>query len=171
MGCFAMFRKYFLSLIAIIFISLPSAASAQTKVGYFNELQVLAVMPDYASGLQRIENDYAGRANAVRNLESEIQVLDRDIRFMGDRTDQEANSARLSLVSKKAELAELKENLTVELEVRRANLHSSVRNSLIIIVRQYADEKGFDLILTEGAYYISPRANITSELIRRVSGN
>ena len=127
-------------------------------------------MPEYVSGLQRIENDNAGRANEIRNLILEIRVLDREI-SMGDRTGQEAHSARLSIVSKKAVLAELEENFTVELEARMADLRTNARISLIIIVRQYGFDNGYDLILAEGVYYSRSWIDITERLIQHVSGN
>jgi len=172
MGCFAMFRKYFLSLIAIIFISLPSAASAETKVGYFDAKAVMGNMPENANGFRKIENDFAGRVNAIRIVQNEAQVLLRDANYHARAgRGQEAQSASISYNSKKDEIAKLNEEYRMLFGLAVEKLQRDLRLKLSNTVRQIAEEEGFDLILTEGVYYSSPRIDITQKLIRRVSGN
>ena len=129
-------------------------------------------MPEFAAGQRKISSDFAGRASAIRNLESEIRVLERDLEYLTrDGTTGEIQSARLSLSSKQNEIAKLGNEYKQHVEAAKASFRHDLRLKLSKTVRQIAVEEGFDLILTDGVYFSSPRINITQKLIRRVSGN
>ena len=71
-------KVFFLSSL-IVFVSLfPGLVLAETKIGYFNLVQVIEKAPQAVVALKKLEAEFAPREQEVRSLADKIKVAEEE---------------------------------------------------------------------------------------------
>ena len=62
-----------------ISLSFPALTAAETKIGYFNLVQVIEKAPQAAVALKKLEAEFAPREQEVRSLADNIKVAEEEM--------------------------------------------------------------------------------------------
>lgn len=108
------------------------------------EAELTSQQEDIARLETRLERDGAlMRADEVTRLRNDIRARERRLRYA-------------------------QEELQADFALRQSDLRTKLVQQVEEVVEQVAKDKGFDLILSEGVVYSSPRADISDEVIGRL---
>lgn len=108
------------------------------------EAELTSQQEDIARLESRLERDGAlMRADEVTRLRNDIRARERRLRYA-------------------------QEELQADFALRQSDLRTKLVQQVEEVVEQVAKDNGFDLILSEGVVYSSPRADISDEVIERL---
>jgi outer membrane protein len=163
-------KKRMLSTLALVgFMVFPLSGFAE-KIGFVN---VTRLFNEYAQ-VQGIDNMIEQRFSApkqeIEKLVTDIKALEKEIKtneLMMTESKLSASKARLQKMV--GEYREKGMQLEKELqEVRNAEM-GKFRQVVFDVIKQYAEEKNYDLIVNEGVMYAKDEINITEDILQRVN--
>ncbi|MDJ0833492.1 MAG: OmpH family outer membrane protein [Gammaproteobacteria bacterium] len=146
------------------------SVQAELKAAYINSVLLLQKAPQALAATDALKKEFQSRDQALRELEQKVQSmaanLQRDAAIMSD--DQ-----------KKKMEAEIRENLrklqfdkkSLEEDVaqRRNQEIQKLRTTISGVIKQYAQDKGYDLVFTEGVAFAADKVDITDEILEQLS--
>jgi outer membrane protein len=148
------------------------AATAQAdalKVGFVNAQKILADSPLAAKATKKLEAEFKQRDQELQKLNKELQ--DAQTKFEKDsltmkESDRRAEEKRLgdanvTLQRKKREFGE-------DLNQRRNEEMAAILERVNTVIKKYAQDEKYDLILQEAVYF-SSHIDVTQKVIDRLN--
>ncbi|MDJ0653242.1 MAG: OmpH family outer membrane protein [Xanthomonadales bacterium] len=155
-------------LAAICLVAAPIAYS-QTRVGYVDWEELIKSAPQIQVARDKLDTEFRAKNEAI--AEKERDLLDREERLLRDsavmsseireRQEREIRTLRRDVQREKEDLRE-------ELDYRLQEERQRVEEEIYDIVRAFAEENGFDLIIPGPALYASDAINLTGQLLQRL---
>jgi len=161
--------RYFIA--AIIFVGLlsPAMVLAETKIGFVNAAQVLEQAPQADKARQSLEKEFAPRDQAIVKMQQELKdmedQLSRDAAVM---SESKQRKMERDIMSQKREIKRKKEEFREDLNIRRNEAFEKLRKRVFEVIVAIAEEKKFDLIVSDGVVFASKRIDITKEVVDKL---
>jgi outer membrane protein len=165
-------KVFFLSSL-IAFVSLfPGLVLAETKIGYFNLVQVIEKAPQAVVALKKLEAEFAPRELEVRSLADKIKVAEEEREKNAlVWSDTERRDKEKLLRDQTRNLQRISEEIREDYNIRRNEELGAIQQAVYQAVIEIAQTNSYDLILHEGAVYASPAIDITGKVLEQLNNN
>jgi outer membrane protein len=160
-----------LFVVASALLALTGAAPAQEiKIGYVNSERVLREATPAKAAQAKLEAEFSKRdrelADQGARLKAGADKLDKDGPTL---PEAERNRRQRELVEQDRDLQRKRREFQEDLNQRKNEELSTVVERANRVIKQLMDTEKFDLILTEGVYFVSPRIDVTERVIRALN--
>ena len=145
-----------------------TAHADNLKIGFVNAQKILVDSPLASKATKKLEAEFKQRDQELQRLNKELQ--DAQTKFEKDSLTMKESDRRteekrlgdlnLTLQRKKREFGE-------DLNQRRNEEMAAILERVNAVIRKYAQDEKFDLILQEAVYF-SPHIDITQKVIDRL---
>jgi len=162
--------KKVVSIVALSCLLIAPVTSYAQKIGYVVVNSVFAEYDKQNGISKKINEQFGGKRKELEDLNAKIKSLGKEI---------ETNSLLMTeskLEGSKKKLNEMfiefrNKEMAVQKEFKKAqNIEMGQFNKVASeIINKYGKEKGFDMILSEGAVYVADKVNITDDIISRLA--
>jgi len=158
-------------LVALTAIFQMSVASAELKVGVYDNRKILESLPSVQKEFEKLGSEFESKKRDITNKENSLRSLAEDIEKNGPVLGESALRAKqLEFQSKRRELQLLAEDTERAFTVRRNEVARTIQASVDSEVIKLAQEQSLDLVLRSGVIYASPKVDITDQILKRMSG-
>ena len=161
----------FLSVILVIFLSLPNSANAEIKVGIVNLARLLNEVPMYTEAREKIKKQFDPRARNLKTLEKEWTTLnDKYLKNEAVMSKSEKKSLVEKIQNIETKFRTGQEKLQIDLEKTQRTEFSKIEKIVNDTITEYAESNDFDIILrADGTtLYAKKYINITSDIISKL---
>jgi outer membrane protein len=150
-------------------VSQVFAQDAGTRVAVVNSEKVFNES-NLAKAMQtRLQNEFTKRQNDLRDSAQKIQTaaekLDRDAAVMNE---AERVRRQRELADQDRELQRKQREFTEDLNQRTFEERAKIAEKANVVLRQIAEQRKLDIIVQEAAF-VSPKADITDDVIKALN--
>ena len=146
-----------------------SVHAQQTKIGYVDWKRLVESAPQIQIARDKLDAEFRPRNETIEADESILREMEqrhqRDIAIMGP---TEAQSLERQIRSLRRTVQRDKEDLAEELDYRLTEERQQVEDEIYKIIRVFAKEDGYDLILPGPMLYVNEEINLTDRLLVRM---
>lgn len=155
-----------------VLLAAPGQAIAQAavKIGFVNVARLLAESPQANSANRALENEFAPRQRDLvakqQAFQQRSEKFQKDAAVMGA---EERRNAENDLRRDERDLARQFEELREDVNVRRNEELGKLRVDLLREVEKFAEDKGYDLIVSD-ALYVAQSVDVTPQVLQALQG-
>ena len=159
--------------VAASLMALASAAPAQElKIGYVNSERVLREAAPAKAAQAKLETEFGKRdrelADLAQRLKAGADKLDKDAPTL---SEAERTRRQRELVEQDRDLQRKRREFQEDLNQRKNEELATVVDRANRVVKQLQESEKYDLIFTEGVFFVSPRVDLTDRVIRALNGS
>ncbi len=146
---------------------LPATASAvEYKIGAVNAVRILEQSPQAAQMRKQIEKEFSPRDQQLvaqqKKLKKDQDRLSKDSAIM---SDSERKKLERDIIDERRELKRGQDEFREDLTFRRNEELAKIQKEIIQAIQVVAKENNFDLVLSDGVIFASPKVDITQLVI------
>lgn len=149
---------------------LALSAQAELKAAYINSVLLLQKAPQALAATDALKKEFQSREQAIRDLAQQVQQeeanLQKDAAIMS--ADQKKKMEN-SILEKKRRIRFDAQSLNEDVELRRSQEVQKLRTTISAVIKQYAQDNGYDLIFTEGVAFAADKVDITDEILQKLT--
>ncbi|MEI7472025.1 MAG: OmpH family outer membrane protein [Chitinophagaceae bacterium] len=163
-------KMLFLTLISIGIFS-NTGLRAQTKIGYINTEELVAMMPEIPAAEQELKQFQADMQSYVDSLQNELSKADSS--FVADSLKMSATQktdAGKKLVVIYSKIRDISTQTETALQQKQESLLIPIRKKALELVRQIAKENGYTYILELNSVIIAPPTDDIMPLAKKKLG-
>jgi outer membrane protein len=164
-------QKLSLGLLAVIAVGLlpPVMARAELKVAYVDLQRALDEVDEGKAAAARLKKEFEQKQKMLDEKRTELEKLSADLDKQAAVMTEQARKERQGELEKKGlALQSLFVQLRKELSDREIEAMRPIRDKMLAIVKEIANQEGVSLVLQAGALvYAEPSLDITNELVRK----
>lgn len=145
--------------------------AAETRIGVVDLRQALFSSNDAQAFSDKLQQDFAGEENKVRETQEQARRLkDRLEKDGAMMNENERNKLAGEFQEKVQEFNFLKQRLDQTVAQRKQQFLENARPEVDAAVKELLDEHNLDLILpSEAVVYVKPEMNLTAELLEKLN--
>lgn len=165
-----MLKRSLFILVAVAAVLQTSIASAELKIGVYNNRKILESLPSVQKEFKKLNAEFEPKQKDISDKQNAILSLKNDIEKNAPVLGAQAlQTKQLEYQSRVRELQLLAEDTERLFSVRRNEVAREIQASVDSEVVQLAQEQSFDLILRSGVLFASPKVDITEQILKRMS--
>lgn len=155
--------------LALLFASSAVASEAPFRIAVIDPNRIVEESPQYEAARNLLSNEAQEREAELASQQEDISRLENRLERDGAlmRAD-EMTRLRNDIRARERRLRYAQEEMQADFALRQSDLRTKLVQQVEEVVEQVAKDNGFDLILSEGIVYSSPRADISDEVIDRL---
>ncbi len=162
-------KKVITTIMFAIFITMPLASYAD-KIGFVN-INLLFSKYDEMQGIQKKMGEKFGvKQQQLEKLAAEIKSLGKEIKtnelLM---SESKLEGSRKKLNNMLIDMRQKEMVFKGELQEAQNKEMGKFRKIVFEIVKKYAEDKAFDLIVNDGVIFVSPKADVTNDILKILS--
>lgn len=166
----SVFKKYQVLICTAAFLLLmPFTLQAETKIGFVNAARVLEESPQADAARKKLEKEFAPRDDEIVAMQKDLKELEdklsRDGAIM---SRSEQRNLERDVLSQKREIKRKKEEFREDLNIRRNEAFERLRKRVFEVIVAIAEQKKFDLIVSDGVVFASKRIDITDQVVEQL---
>jgi len=155
--------------VLVVLLSIPTVALAETKIGFVNAARVLEEAPQADIARKQLEKEFAPRDKAIVKMQDELKVIeDKLARDGAVMSESEQSKMERDVLAQKREIKRKKEEFREDLNIRRNEAFEKLRKRVFEVIVAIAEQKKFDLIVSDGVVYASKQIDITKEVVDKL---
>ncbi|MEC8148395.1 MAG: OmpH family outer membrane protein [Pseudomonadota bacterium] len=163
-------NKYLIKIgFILLFISSASLAE-EYKIGVVNVQSILASIPQTEAATKKLEKEFGPRDRSIakdnKALEKLAEKLKKDGAIM---SESERTKIERDIQTRQRDLKRRAQEFQEDLNFRRNEEMQEIQKKIADVVRAYAKENKFDMVLVNGAVYFSERVDLTKTIVERMS--
>lgn len=156
------------AILALIVLT-PVAANAETKIGFVNAARVLEESPQADAARKKLEKEFAPRDQEIVKMQKDLKGLEDKLSRDGAIMSQsEQRKLERDVLAQKREIKRKKEEFREDLNIRRNEAFEKLRKRVFEVIVAIAEQKKFDLIVSDGVVFASKRIDITNEVVEKL---
>lgn len=156
-------------LVGLLLLCLPVAALAETKIGFVNAARVLEEAPQADAARKQLEKEFAPRDKEIVKMQEGLKKLeDKLARDGAVMSDSEQRKLERDVLSTQRDIKRKKEEFREDLNIRRNEAFERLRKRVFEVIVKIAQDKKFDLIVSDGVVFASKRIDITNEVVEKL---
>lgn len=149
----------------LVILCLPVHAE-EYKLGAVNALRVLEQSPQADRARSVIEQEFAPRDKELVAKQKEIKSMEdqlaKDAAIMGE---AERSKLERDIINKKRDLKREQDEFREDFNFRRNEEFAKIQKDIVNAIQTVAKENGYDVVLSDGVIYASPKADISTLVI------
>lgn len=163
-------RSLFLMAVFSAALLQTNVASAELKVGVYDNRQILDSLPVVKKEFEKLNAEFEPKQKEISDKQNVLLALKEDIEKNAPvLSPADLQSKQLEYQSKRRELQLLAEDTERLVNVRRNEVARNIQSMVEQEVLKMAQEQSFDLVLRSGVLYASPKIDMTQEILKRLS--
>jgi outer membrane protein len=165
-----MLKKYqILICSAALLLLMPFTLQAETKIGFVNAARVLEESPQADAARKKLEKEFAPRDEEIVAMQKDLKELEEKLSRDGAiMSRSEQRNLERDVLSQKREIKRKKEEFREDLNIRRNEAFERLRKRVFEVIVAIAEQKKFDLIVSDGVVFASKRIDITDEVVEQL---
>lgn len=160
----------FFTVLLLILISAPMHLSAaELRIGYVNPGRVAEEAPQADAARARLETEFAPRDLAITEMQEDLRQMEdalAESRMVWDEARQQ--EVQRDIVVKRREIQRTQEAFRDDFNLRRNEALGALQRQILRVVEEFAEQEGFDLVVSDGVVFASNSINITDRIIERL---
>ena len=156
--------------VAVGVIGVSRAAPAQAaglRVAVVNYAVLLAQSPQAKAAVASLRAEFEPRQRSLQAQAHALQVRQAQLkRNAATMTQDQRDQAELNLREDYQDLARKQSEIQDDVNTRRNELMSELQKTLVQVVRIYAKQQHYNLVLADGVIYADSALDITPEILR-----
>ncbi|NOZ53472.1 MAG: OmpH family outer membrane protein [Gammaproteobacteria bacterium] len=162
-------KKWFFSLLFVVFAAFPFVGHAETKIGFVNAARVLEDAPQAEAARKQLEKEFAPRDQAIVGMQKDLKKLeDKLARDGAIMSETERRKLERDVISRKREVKRKKEEFREDLNIRRNEAFEKLRKRVFEVIVNIAEKQKYDLIVSDGVVFASKHIDITHDVVKRL---
>ena len=160
-----LFNLFLMSILIFLFAFKVSAEETY-KIGAINAIRVLEKSPQADIARKMIEDEFSLRDKELITQQKSIKEL--EDKFKKDRailSEQESAKLERDIISKKRDLKRKQDEFREDLNYRRNEEMIKIQKQIIQSIQKVAKDNEYDLVLSEGVLYASPKIDMSGLVI------
>lgn len=157
---------YFLVTSAIIFGYQPAVSAEDYKLGVVNALRVLEQSPQADVARKMIEKEFAPRDKKIvaqqKKLKENEDKLAKDGAIM---SESERKNLERDYINQKRDLKRDQDEFREDFNFRRNEEFGKIQKEIVDAIQKVAIDNNYDVVLSEGVIYASPKTDMTPLVI------
>ncbi|MGD8573082.1 MAG: OmpH family outer membrane protein [Gammaproteobacteria bacterium] len=148
---------------------MPFTLQAETKIGFVNAARVLEESPQADAARKKLEKEFAPRDEEIVAMQKDLKELEEKLSRDGAiMSRSEQRNLERDVLSQKREIKRKKEEFREDLNIRRNEAFERLRKRVFEVIVAIAEQKKFDLIVSDGVVFASKRIDITDEVVEQL---
>lgn len=165
-----MLNRSLILLVTLGALLLSSAASAQLKIGVYDNRAILSSLPSLKKEEEKLQAEFAPKQKEFSDKQKLLIELQEDIeKNSAILSAEDLRAKQLDFQSKRRELQLLSEDTERLLNVRRNEVARKIQNMVFQEAKELAKEEEYDLVINTGVIHASPKIDFTQKLLERLS--
>ncbi len=166
--------KLSLSLFILLFTGLyiQSVSAEDYKLGAVNALRVLEQSPQAEKARQTIEKEFSPRDKELvakqKQLKSLEDKLAKDSAIM---SESERTKLERDIINQKRDLKREQDEFREDFNFRRNEEFAKIQKDILNAIQKVAKENNYDVVLSDGVIYASPKVDISELVIEYLKKN
>jgi len=160
-----LFNLFLTSTLIFLFV-LKVSAEETYKIGAVNAIRVLEKSPQADIARKMIEDEFSPRDKELITEQKSVKEL--EDKFKKDRailSEQESAKLERDIISKKRDLKRKQDEFREDLNYRRNEEMVKIQKQIIQSIQKVAKDNEYDLVLSEGVLYASPKIDMSGLVI------
>jgi outer membrane protein len=161
--------KIFLPSLILALVFAGSASAQDLKIGFVNPSRVSSESPQAEAARRKLEEEFAPRDQELVEMQKELQEmeekLNRDAAIM---SEAERRKLEREVGERKREIRRAQEAFREDFNIRRNEELGNLQRRIVDTISEVAEERGFDLVVSDGVIFASDRVDITNLIIERL---
>ena len=156
----------FLTSMLIFLFAFKISAEETYKIGAVNAIRVLEKSPQADIARKMIEDEFSPRDKELIAEQKGIKEL--EDKFKKDRailSEEENAKLERDIISKKRDLKRKQDEFREDLNYRRNEEMVKIQKQIIQSIQKVAKDNEYDLVLSEGVLYASPKIDMSGLVI------
>ncbi len=163
-------RRYFYLGIYLLCTVISTDVAAELKIGFVNSLKVMDNAPQVEAANKRLEQEFAPRQRKLVGAQQEVKRLEERLTKEGNiMGEAEADNISRDIREKRRDLKRQQDEFREDYNIRRNEELDKLQKRIIEVIQTIAKEQGYDLILSEGVVWASPKVDITDQVLKRLN--
>jgi outer membrane protein len=160
-------------MIALVLVTAGTAGAEEggngLRIGYVSPAKVSSQAPQADAARAKLEKEFAPRDEEIVAMQDELESLRERLNKDGGPQDQaERQRLQRRIVSLRRDIERTREAFREDFNMRRNEELGELQERIIQTVNQFAEDEGFDLILSEGVIHASEAVNVTDRIVERL---
>jgi len=159
-------------LLLVLMMAMPALearAEASLKIGYVNPGRVSDEAPQADAAREQLQEEFAPRDEEILSMQDSLRVLeDRLAERRLSLGQDEQEELQQQIVVQRRQIQRQQEAFREDFNMRRNEALGDLQRRILRVVAQFAEEQGFDLVVSDGVVYASDPVNITDRIIQRL---
>ncbi len=157
-------------LIVGLFCSILSFdVAAELKIGFVNAVRLMKEAPQVESAYKRLEREFAPEQRKLVSAGQEIKRLQDSLEKNGSiMSDARIRELSRKIRDKRRELKLQQASIQEDYDARFNEEFGKVQKVIREVIQQFAKDRYYDLILSEGVVWANPRINVTGDVLTRL---
>ncbi|MCC5856911.1 MAG: OmpH family outer membrane protein [Ectothiorhodospiraceae bacterium] len=148
---------------------LAGSAQAEIRIGFVNLGRVSAEAPQAEAARAKLEAEFAPRDRELAAEQSDIRALEERLNRDGAvMSEDEQRRLQRDVVSRKRELRRAQDEFREDFNMRRNEELSLLQRKIFEIIGAVAEQREYDLIVSDGVVYASDQVDITDLVLERL---
>jgi len=163
-------RPLLVMLIFLLAVS-ASAVSAEEslKIGYVNPGRVSDEAPQADEAREQLQEEFAPRDEEILSMQDSLRALEDQLAEQRLNLGQdEQEELQQQIVVQRRQIQRQQEAFREDFNMRRNESLGDLQRRILRVVSEFAEEQGFDLVVSDGVVYASDPVNITDRIIQRL---
>ena len=139
------------------------------KIGAVNAIRVLEQSPQAERARKMIEEEFTSRDKQLISEQKSIKEL--EDKFNKDKailSEQERTKLERDIISNRRDLKRKQDEFREDLTYRRNEEMGKIQKQIIQAIQQVAKDNKYDLVLSEGVLYESPKIDMSGLVIEHL---
>lgn len=154
----------------LLLVSVPFHSSAdEIRIGYVNPGRVAEEAPQADAARDQLEKEFAPRDLAITEMQEELRQMENSLaesRMVWDEAQQQ--EVQRDIVVKRREIQRTQEAFRDDFNLRRNEALGALQRQILRVVEEFAQQEGYDLVVSDGVVFASNTINITDRIIERL---
>lgn len=154
-----------LLLVCVVTFLVPAYAE-DYKLGAVNAVRVLEESPQAEQARTTIEKEFSPRDKqlvaAQKDLKAQEDKLNKDAAIM---SEAERSKLERDIINKKRDLKRDQDEFREDFNLRRNEEFAKIQKDILDAIQKVAKENNYDIVLSEGVLFASPKVDISNLVI------
>jgi outer membrane protein len=143
-----------------------NAAAEDYKIGAVNTIRLLEQSPQAENMRTQIEKEFAPKDRELVAAQKKLKDMeDRLAKDAAIMSETERRNLERDIINDRRELKRSQDEFREDLTFRRNEEMAKIQKEIIEAIQSVAKQNGFDVVLTEGVIYASPKVDITALVV------
>ncbi|HSR61959.1 MAG TPA: OmpH family outer membrane protein [Gammaproteobacteria bacterium] len=142
------------------------------KLGVVNAIKILEQSPQADAARSAIEKEFAPRDKEMVATQKRLKELeDRLVKDGAIMSETERQKLEREVINMKRDLKRTQDEFREDFNFRRNEEFSKIQKKIVEAIQTVAKENNYDLVLSEGVIYASPKVDISDLVIEYLKKN
>ena len=156
-------------LVSVLFLTFQTANAEEYKLGAVNAVKVLEASPQADRARKIIEEEFAPRDKKLVAQQKELKAMeDKLVKDGAIMSEGERSKLERDIINRKRDLKREQDEFRDDFNFRRNEEFAKIQKEILQAIQEVAKTNNFDVVLSDGVIYASPKVDISNLVIEHL---